>query len=199
MMMPSNTWSSNSSYILILCHSFEKSHKLEGYLTHRNRKIKIKRCLQKTKDGSNVRKYNKNNYKKVKFVFFFFFYKLHDAQSCPTLHDPMDYTVHGIFQARILDWVAFPFSRRIFPTRGLNPELPHFRQILYQLSHKVQEYGVGSLCPLQCISPTQELNWSLLHCRQILYQLNYQGSPISTKKKKIKFLIKIDHFSTKLL
>ena len=115
---------------------------------------------------------------------FFFFYKLHDAQSCPTLHDPMDYTVHGIFQARILDWIAFPFSRRIFPTRGLNPGLPHSRQILYQLSHKVQEYGVGSLCPLQCISPTQESNWSLLHCRQILYQLNYQGSPISTQKKK---------------
>ena len=33
------------------------------------------------------------------------------AQSCPTLCDPMDYTVHGILQARILEWVAFPFSR----------------------------------------------------------------------------------------
>ena len=33
------------------------------------------------------------------------------AQSCPTLWDPMDYTVHGIFQVRILEWVAFPFSR----------------------------------------------------------------------------------------
>ena len=32
-------------------------------------------------------------------------------QSCPTLWDPMDYTVHGILQARILEWVAFPFSR----------------------------------------------------------------------------------------
>ena len=32
------------------------------------------------------------------------------AQSCPTLCDPMDYTVHGILQARILGWVAFPFS-----------------------------------------------------------------------------------------
>ena len=28
-----------------------------------------------------------------------------------TLFDPMDYTVHGIFQARILEWVAFPYSR----------------------------------------------------------------------------------------
>ena len=33
------------------------------------------------------------------------------AQSCPTLCDPMDYTVHGILQARILEWVALPFSR----------------------------------------------------------------------------------------
>ena len=34
-----------------------------------------------------------------------------DAQLCPTLCDPVDYTVHGILQARILEWVAFPFSR----------------------------------------------------------------------------------------
>ena len=33
------------------------------------------------------------------------------AQSCLTLCDPMDSTVHGILQARILEWVAFPFSR----------------------------------------------------------------------------------------
>ena len=33
------------------------------------------------------------------------------AQSCLTLCDPMDYTVHGVLQARILEWVAFPFSR----------------------------------------------------------------------------------------
>ena len=33
------------------------------------------------------------------------------AQSCPTLCDPMDYIVHGILQARILEWGAFPFYR----------------------------------------------------------------------------------------
>ena len=33
------------------------------------------------------------------------------TQLCPTLCNPMDYTVHGILQARILEWVAFPFSR----------------------------------------------------------------------------------------
>ena len=39
------------------------------------------------------------------------------ARSCPTLCDPMDYTVHGIHQARILYWVAFPFSRESFQPR----------------------------------------------------------------------------------
>ena len=33
------------------------------------------------------------------------------VQLCPTLCDPMDYTVYGILQARILEWVAFPFSK----------------------------------------------------------------------------------------
>ena len=37
--------------------------------------------------------------------------KVKVAQLCPTLCDPMDYTVHRILQARILEWVAFPFSR----------------------------------------------------------------------------------------
>ena len=37
--------------------------------------------------------------------------KVKFAQSCLTLCDPVDYTVHGILQARILEWVAFLFSR----------------------------------------------------------------------------------------
>ena len=36
--------------------------------------------------------------------------KVKVAQSCPTLCHPVDYTVHGILLARILEWVAFPFS-----------------------------------------------------------------------------------------
>ena len=63
--------------------------------------------------------------------------KVKVTQSCPTLWDPMEYTytVHGILQARILEWVAFPFSRGIFPTQGLNPGFLHCRRILYQLRH----------------------------------------------------------------
>ena len=33
------------------------------------------------------------------------------TQSCPALCDPLDYTVHEILQDRILEWVAFPFSK----------------------------------------------------------------------------------------
>ena len=39
------------------------------------------------------------------------------VQSCPTLCNPMDYTVHGIPQARILEWVAFSFSRESSQSR----------------------------------------------------------------------------------
>ena len=37
--------------------------------------------------------------------------KVQVTQSCLTLCNPMDYTVHAILQARILDWVVFPLSR----------------------------------------------------------------------------------------
>ena len=37
--------------------------------------------------------------------------KVRVAQCCLTLCDPRDYTVHGILQTRILERVAFPFSR----------------------------------------------------------------------------------------
>ena len=50
------------------------------------------------------------------------------SQSCPTFCDPMDYSppgfsVHGIFQARILEWVAFPFSR-VSSNPGIKPGSP---------------------------------------------------------------------------
>ena len=37
--------------------------------------------------------------------------KVKVTQSCLILCDPMDYTIHGILQARILEWVALSFSR----------------------------------------------------------------------------------------
>ena len=45
-------------------------------------------------------------------------------------------SIHGIFQARVLEWIAISFSRGIFPTQGSNPGLLHCRQTLYHLSHQ---------------------------------------------------------------
>ena len=57
------------------------------------------------------------------------------SQSCPTLCNPMDCSLpgsslHGILQARVLEWVAIFLLQGIFPTQGLNPGLPHSRQML---------------------------------------------------------------------
>ena len=54
-----------------------------------------------------------------------------------TLCDPMDYTVHEILQARILEQVAIPFSRGSSrPRDPTQVSLPHCRRILYQLSYQ---------------------------------------------------------------
>ena len=45
------------------------------------------------------------------------------AQSCLTLRDPMDYTIHGILQAKRLEWVPFPSSRDL-PKPGIEPRPP---------------------------------------------------------------------------
>ena len=45
-------------------------------------------------------------------------------------------SVHGLLQARILEWAFVPFSRIIFPTQGLKAGLLHCRQILYCLSYQ---------------------------------------------------------------
>ena len=74
------------------------------------------------------------------------------TQLCPALCDPMDCSppdpmdcsppgcsVHGILQARILEWVAIPFSGDRLP-KGSNPGLLHCGQILYLLSHHQSPY-----------------------------------------------------------
>ena len=63
------------------------------------------------------------------------------AKSCLTLPDPVDCSlpgssIHGILQVRVLEWVAFPFSRGSSQTQELNLGLLHCRQILYHLSHQ---------------------------------------------------------------
>ena len=56
---------------------------------------------------------------------------------------------------KILEWVSLSLLQRIFPTQGLNPGLPHCRQILYQLSHQ------GS---------PQRNNWvQVIHARSLIF------------------------------
>ena len=62
------------------------------------------------------------------FCVFHYFWKISESekwtyQSCLTLCDPMDYKVHGILQARILEWVAFP-SPGDLPNPGIEPRSP---------------------------------------------------------------------------
>ena len=99
--------------------------------------------------------------------------KVKAAQWCLTLCDPLNYTVHGILQARILEWVAIPFS--IGSSQPRSPAL-QVDSLPAEPPGKPQNTGVGSLSLVQWIFPTQELNQGLLHCRQILCQLSYQGS-----------------------
>ena len=65
------------------------------------------------------------------------------AQSCLTLCNPMDCSlpgssVHGIFQAIILEWVpgCYFLLQGIFLSQGLNPGLLHCRQTFYHLSYQ---------------------------------------------------------------
>ena len=62
------------------------------------------------------------------------------AQSCLTLCEPMDCSppgssILGIFQARVLQWVAISFSRES-SRPGIKPSVLHCRQMLYHLSHQ---------------------------------------------------------------
>ena len=71
--------------------------------------------------------------------------KVKVAQSCQTLFDPVDYTVHGILQARIPEWVAFPFSRGSSQPRD-RTQVSHIAGILYQLSHKGSPQLIKETC-----------------------------------------------------
>ena len=102
--------------------------------------------------------------------------KLKVTQSCLTFCDPMDHTVHGILQARILKWVSL--LQGIFSTQGSNPHFPHCRQILYQLSREESPRilrWAAYPCPAHLLNPGIEQESPAL--QGILYQLSSQGSP----------------------
>ena len=116
----------------------------------------------------------------------------------------MDYTVHGILEARILKWVALPFSRGLSQSRNRTSSAlqadflsaepqgkPHnlWPHGLYRpWNSPGQNTGLGSLSLLQGIFPTQGLNPGLPHCRRILYQLSQQGKPKNTGVSNVSLL-----------
>ena len=50
--------------------------------------------------------------------------KVKVAQLGLSLCDPMNYTVHGVLQTRILEWVSLFLLQGIFPTERSSPGLP---------------------------------------------------------------------------
>ena len=88
------------------------------------------------------------------------------AQSCPTLCNPMDYTIHGILQARILELVAFPFSRDL-PNPGFKPRSPALLADSFPADPpgKPKITGLGNLSLLQGIFLTQDIHHYALICR----------------------------------
>ena len=83
--------------------------------------------------------------------------KVKVTQSCPTLCNPMDYTVCRILQARILEWGAFPSSRGS-SNPGIKPRSPALQadSLPADPPGKPKNTGVGSLSLLQGIFSTQE-------------------------------------------
>ena len=84
--------------------------------------------------------------------------KVKATQSCPTLCDPMNYTVHGILQARMLEWVTISFSRGS-SNPGIKLQFPALQADFLpgEPSGKPKNTGVGSLSLFQGIFPIQEL------------------------------------------
>ena len=72
--------------------------------------------------------------------------KVKGTQSSPTLCDSIDLTVHEILQARILEWVAFPFSRGSSQARD-QTYVSHIegRFFTVWITREAQEYWESSL------------------------------------------------------
>ena len=88
--------------VLVEVHTYKSTEQIEtdSHAYHQLISGKGAKTIRWSKDSLS-NKLCWNNWMKVK----------EKVQSCLTLCYSMDYTVHGILQARILEWVAIPFSR----------------------------------------------------------------------------------------
>ena len=90
----------------------------------------------------------------------------------------LDYTVYRIRWARILEGVAFPFSRVSSQPRDQTQVSHSQADCLPAEPQEKPKISEGdSLSIVQLIFPTQKSNLGLLRCRWVLYQLSYQGNP----------------------
>ena len=98
------------------------------------------------------------------------------AQSCPTLCNPMGCSppgssVHGVLQARMLEWVAVLFSRGSSQPRD-QTQVSRIAGGFFTpwVTREAQEYWSGQPFPSPVIFLTLGSNQGILHCREILYQ-----------------------------
>ena len=85
--------------------------------------------------------------------------KVKIIQLCPTLCNLMDYRVHGILQARILDWVVFPFSRGSSQPRDWT-QVSHIADGFFSswVTREAQEYWSGYPFPSPADLPDPGIN-----------------------------------------
>ena len=125
------------------------------------------------------------------------------AKSCPTLHNPMDCSlpdsVHGIFQTRILEWVAISFSRGscwprdrtlVSRTAGRLFTIWAIRE-----AHNLRKYCLKENCIYVVSSPRKILSWNL--CREGIF-LNIMYPNVSSDKELCNSVIFLSCNSIKL-
>ena len=97
------------------------------------------------------------------------------AQSCPTLSNPVDcsppdFSVPGILQARILEWVSIPFSRGSSWLRD-QPGLQHCRRILYCLSQGLSNHPLYMVLYTRPLVNEQEIFVRLIKWRKLKHRV----------------------------
>ena len=113
------------------------------------------------------------------------------TQLCPTLCNPMDYKVHEILQARILEWVTFPFSRGSSQPRD-RTQISHIAggfftswanylglcMKKFHMSYRVDEKGLWEQSMLSVLNTFKEEKWMCPSC------LNFKMTVVSSYKDK---------------
>ena len=114
------------------------------------------------------------------------------TQSCPTLCNPIDHSlpgsaVHGIFQARVLEWVAVSFSRGSSRPRDQTQVSSIVGRRFYCLSHQGSHSAVRVISPAylrlfmflpEILIPACDSSSLAFHMMYSVYKLNKQGDSI---------------------